>query len=144
MAANVVLVVTLALSLVACSRPTPAGSKSRLVEATEASMGTELRISVWTSDQARAEAAFDKIFQEFDRLESLMSNWREGSEIQTLNAAAGKHPRAAVKHAPASAKHGRGAKRAKRRRRSPALPGVSQRPRSVMSPLSPPRPPGCG
>jgi len=54
-------------------------------------MGTELRLSVWTVDEPAALTAFEAIFKEFDRLEGLMSTWKEGSEIQRLNAAAGKH-----------------------------------------------------
>jgi thiamine biosynthesis lipoprotein len=37
-------------------------------------------------------AAFDAVFAEFDRLDSLMSVWREGSDIVRLNAAAGASP----------------------------------------------------
>src|SRR5262245_54331620 len=55
-------------------------------------MGSELHLSAWTSDQASAVAAFDAVFAEFDRLESLMSVWREGSDLVRLNAAAGDHP----------------------------------------------------
>src|SRR5438132_5272801 len=61
----------------------------RLVERTAPSMGSELRLRVWTADERGALAAFDAIFKEFDRLEALMSNWKEDSEIQRLNAAAG-------------------------------------------------------
>jgi thiamine biosynthesis lipoprotein len=64
---------------------------SRLVERSAPSMGTELRLSVWTVDEPATLAAFEAIFKEFDRLEGLMSTWKEGSEIQRLNAAAGKH-----------------------------------------------------
>ncbi len=53
------------------------------------SMGTELRVSLWTTEEAAASTAADAVFAEFDRLESLMSVWREGSDIQRLNAAAG-------------------------------------------------------
>jgi thiamine biosynthesis lipoprotein len=55
-------------------------------------MGTELRLTAWTADAAGAEAAFESVFQEFDRIEGLLSNWREGSDVQRLNTAAGKHP----------------------------------------------------
>jgi len=92
MASKLLLVVMLVLSPGGCSRPTTADSKAKLVESKRASMGTELHVSVWTSDQGRAEATFEKITREFDRLESLMSNWKDGSDIQQLNAAAGRHP----------------------------------------------------
>ncbi len=55
-------------------------------------MGTELRLTASGSDEARAVAAFDAVFAEFDRLDRLMSVWHEGSDIERLNAAAGTHP----------------------------------------------------
>src|SRR5262249_61900010 len=55
-------------------------------------MRTELRLTAWTTDEAGAVNAFKEIVQEFDRLEGLLSNWRENSDVQRLNAAAGKHP----------------------------------------------------
>ena len=54
-------------------------------------MGSELQLTAWTADEAGAAAAFDAVFQEFDRLENLMSVWREGSDILRVNAAAGEH-----------------------------------------------------
>jgi thiamine biosynthesis lipoprotein len=55
-------------------------------------MGSELRVSVWTANDAPAGAAIDAVFSEFDRLDALMSVWKDGSDIQRLNAAAGDHP----------------------------------------------------
>jgi len=55
-------------------------------------MGSELRLTAWTADEAAAALAFDAVFQEFDRLERLMSVWIDGSDIVRLNAAAGEHP----------------------------------------------------
>jgi thiamine biosynthesis lipoprotein len=55
-------------------------------------MGSELRVSIWTPDEPAAETAAGAVFAEFERLESLMSVWREGSDIQRLNAAAGGAP----------------------------------------------------
>jgi thiamine biosynthesis lipoprotein len=55
-------------------------------------MGTELRLTAWTADEAGANAAFEAVFQEMDRLEALLSNWRPTSDVEQLNAAAGKHP----------------------------------------------------
>ena len=55
-------------------------------------MGSELRLTAWTDDESGAVAAFEAIFQEFDRLEGLLSNWQEDSDVQRLNSAAGKHP----------------------------------------------------
>ena len=54
-------------------------------------MGTELTVSVWTTDDARAELAISAVFLEFDRLDGLMSVWKDGSDLVRLNAAAGEH-----------------------------------------------------
>lgn len=55
-------------------------------------MGTELHLTAWTADEAGANAAFEAVFQEMDRLEALLSNWKPTSDVEQLNAAAGKHP----------------------------------------------------
>ena len=55
-------------------------------------MGSELRVSAWTPDDAKAGAAIEAVFSEFDRLDALMSVWKAGSDIQRLNAAAGDRP----------------------------------------------------
>jgi thiamine biosynthesis lipoprotein len=55
-------------------------------------MGSELRLSAWTSDEPLAISAFDEVFHEFARLEDLLSVWRDGSDVLRLNAAAGDHP----------------------------------------------------
>jgi thiamine biosynthesis lipoprotein len=71
---------------------TATNSKAQLVERSFASMGSHLNLSVWTTVPKETAAAFDTIEKEFRRLEDLMSNWREGSDIQKLNAGAGEHP----------------------------------------------------
>src|SRR5882672_4562482 len=63
-----------------------------LVERARPAMGSELRLTASTADEPAAVAAFDAVFAEFERLESLMSVWRPGSDIVRLNAAAGDHP----------------------------------------------------
>jgi len=55
-------------------------------------MGSELRLTAWTTDESAAAAAFDEVFREFDRLEDSMSIWRGGSDVARLNAAAGTAP----------------------------------------------------
>jgi thiamine biosynthesis lipoprotein len=69
------------------SRPKAAPS---LVERSRVSMGTEVHISAWTADEAATLTAFDEAFNEFDRLDALMSTWKDGSDILRLNDAAGK------------------------------------------------------
>jgi thiamine biosynthesis lipoprotein len=82
-----------ALSLAgACSGQARDTGGEHLVTRARASMGSEVRLTAWTADDAGAGAAFEAVFQEFDRLEKLMSVWIEGSDILRLNAAAGEHP----------------------------------------------------
>src|SRR5262249_26762365 len=54
-------------------------------------MGTEVRLTAVLSDEAAAASAFDEVFREFDRLEALMTVWRDESEIARLNREAGLH-----------------------------------------------------
>lgn len=76
----------------ACGEPERTGPAPRVVERARVAMGSELRLTAWTADESAAVDAFERVFAEFDRLESVMSVWREGSEVQRLNAAAGQHP----------------------------------------------------
>jgi len=55
-------------------------------------MGSLLRIGVWTAHDARATAAIEQVFREFDRLESLLSVWKDGSDVVRLNKNAGIAP----------------------------------------------------
>src|SRR5438045_275660 len=80
------------VSAVACTGSDPGATAPHLVERTQVAMGSSLRLTAWTEDDAAAVAAFDAIFAEFEHLDALMSVWREGSEIVRLNASAGEHP----------------------------------------------------
>jgi FAD:protein FMN transferase len=89
----VVAILVLAVAAGCGEAPPAADSPSpRLVERTHMTMGTELRLSAWTDDEAAAVPAFEEIFGEFDRLDALLSVWKEGSDIVRLNAAAGRAP----------------------------------------------------
>ena len=57
------------------------GQTPRRVERVGVAMGSELRLTAWTADEAAARAAFDAVFAEFERLEALMSTWRPGSDV---------------------------------------------------------------
>ncbi|HEY2380525.1 MAG TPA: FAD:protein FMN transferase [Terriglobia bacterium] len=79
--------------LAACTKtPSPPKPAAHLVERTFASMGTELHLQAWTADEAGANAAFEAVFNEMNRLEGLLSNWLKTSDVEQLNAAAGLHP----------------------------------------------------
>jgi len=84
--------VLLSLALLACESSTSPPEQATLVERSRVSMGSELNLTAWTADEAKATAAFEAVFAEFDRLDALMSVWREGSDIVRLNAAAGEKP----------------------------------------------------
>jgi thiamine biosynthesis lipoprotein len=86
-----VIACLLILAAAGCSRPAPVEPR-RLVERWRLSMGSTLRLTAWTSDQAGAQAAFDEVFAEFDRLEHLMSTWIPDSDIQRVNQSAGVAP----------------------------------------------------
>ena len=83
------LLVTLALLFASCAAP---AAPRHVVERSRLAMGTLLRLSAWTSNEAAAVAAFDQVFREFDRLEALLSVWKPGSDVVRLNEAAGRAP----------------------------------------------------
>ena len=66
--------------------------QAALIEQDRIAMGSSLRVSIWTTDQDRATKAIDAVYSEFDRLENALSVWRPESDVQRLNAAAGKGP----------------------------------------------------
>jgi thiamine biosynthesis lipoprotein len=80
-----------ALAFVSCSTGTVTPHReAAVVQRSQVSMGTSIQLSAWTNDEAAAVAAFDRVFLEFDRLDALMSVWKQGSDILRINAAAGK------------------------------------------------------
>ncbi|HEX6164183.1 MAG TPA: FAD:protein FMN transferase [Vicinamibacterales bacterium] len=56
------------------------------------SMGSQLQLSAWTTDEARAVEVFDQVHREFDRLEALLSVWKNGSDVVRINNNAGIAP----------------------------------------------------
>jgi thiamine biosynthesis lipoprotein len=79
-----------ALTLGCRAAPSSTAPEAGLVERSHVSMGSEVRLTAWTADEPAALAAFANVFDEFDRLDGLMSVWKEGSEVLRLNVAAGK------------------------------------------------------
>src|SRR5258707_9826534 len=85
-----IAVLSLGVALViACRDRTGDTARARVVERVGVAMGSELRLTAWTADEAGARAAFDAVFAEFERLEALISTRRPGSDGLPLNAAAG-------------------------------------------------------
>jgi len=88
--------VVIALAAMAAGSACRAGARNeparvRVVERVGVAMGSELRLTTWAADEAAARSAFDAVFAEFERLEALMSTWRQGSDVLRINAAAGDH-----------------------------------------------------
>jgi thiamine biosynthesis lipoprotein len=88
-ARRVVIVAVVGALSAACQE---AATQAALIEQDRIAMGSSLRVSVWTADKERATKAIDAVYAEFERLEDLLSIWRPGSDVQRLNAAAGKGP----------------------------------------------------
>ena len=84
------LAAALAAAAVIACRQRSASPEVPLIEHTHQTMGTEVRVSASTTDAARADAAAGAVFREFDRLDAMMSVWKDGSDIVRLNAAAGR------------------------------------------------------
>jgi thiamine biosynthesis lipoprotein len=83
----------LALLLAAACAGEPAEPAApRLVERSRLSMGSQLKVSVWTADEARALDTIEHVFREFDRLEALLSVWKDGSDVVRMNTNAGVTP----------------------------------------------------
>lgn len=55
-------------------------------------MGSALRLVAWTPNEAEARDTFQQIFREFDRLENLLSVWKDNSDVVRLNQHAGISP----------------------------------------------------
>ena len=55
-------------------------------------MGSEVHLTAWTDDEPRTLRAFEKVFDEFDRLDRLHSVWKDASDVVRINAAAGRAP----------------------------------------------------
>ncbi len=83
-----VRLVLVGLLVVACSElPGPEEIRdSRL------GMGTLIEVVVRHPDRARAQGAIDAAFDEMIRLEALLSEWLETSEVSRLNRSAGSDP----------------------------------------------------
>ena len=59
-------------------------------------MGSALRLTAWTSNEAVAQAAFNDVFAEFGRLEQLISTWTAASDVVRINQSAGVRPSSRV------------------------------------------------
>jgi thiamine biosynthesis lipoprotein len=67
-----------------------AAAEPRLVRRERRCMGTLCSVVAYASDEGRVDRAAQAAFDEMDRLEALMTTWRETSDVSRVNAAAGK------------------------------------------------------
>ena len=87
-----VLVSAWCIAASGCSPEAPAASSAsrpHVVTASRLSMGSTLTLTAWTDDEAAATTAFDEVFNEFARLEKLLSTWIPDSDVSRVNRAAG-------------------------------------------------------
>lgn len=85
------LIVPVLLLLAGCTRAPEADTEAaRLVERSRVAMGSELRLTAWTADDANALLAFEHVFQDFEFLDRRLSVWHPDSDVSRLNAAAGR------------------------------------------------------
>lgn len=87
----IVALVSLGLLRVALAQPVAAPAGEKLAFRAR-SMGTVVDLTVWTADQAAAEAASRAAFAELERIDRLMSHWIPTSDVERINAAAGGPP----------------------------------------------------
>jgi FAD:protein FMN transferase len=90
---NLALQTIKAVSLAAlCTVITTAQAPLQHFHQTHAAMGTIFTIDLNVADQATAEEDMDLAFDEIDRLEALLSNYRPSSELSRISREAGSAP----------------------------------------------------
>jgi len=82
-------------ALAGCTGPGPdsgpgiAGGPARVIERERVQMGTRFHVQLVADDEKRANDAIEAAFAEVERVEALLSEWRETSEITEVNRTAG-------------------------------------------------------
>lgn len=88
-----VLAVLAVLALVACAGPRgDEAPRPLLLRDARSKMGAPFEIQLVATDEASGRAAIDAAYDEIDRVEALISEWRESSEISEVNRRAGDAP----------------------------------------------------
>jgi thiamine biosynthesis lipoprotein len=68
---------------------TAAPTERKLVYA-DTAMGTVVQVTLWTDDEPAAARGAEAVFDEFRRLDAMMTTWTDTSEVSRVNAAAGR------------------------------------------------------
>ena len=87
-----ILITVLTAFAVACAADPQAPPVPPLAMRSYLSMGSQLKLLAWTADEARAVEVFDQVHREFDRLDALLSVWKQGSDVVRMNNNAGIAP----------------------------------------------------
>jgi FAD:protein FMN transferase len=91
--ARVVTSACLALFLACVSSAAAApSSQLKLFTTTHPAMGTDFTLYVYSASSSAAAAASQEVFDEVDRIEQLLSNYRDSSELSRINQNAGSSP----------------------------------------------------
>ena len=77
------------LTLAGCSPGCRVDGSPRTLRDERMKMGTRFEIQVAAADVAAGRAAIEAAYHEIDRVEQLLSEWRETSEISEVNRRAG-------------------------------------------------------
>ena len=76
--------------------PTPSPSNAmpppKVVDGQFGAMGTSITFKIWTDREAAAKAAMLDALAEIQRIEAMMTTWKDASEVSKINAAAGGAP----------------------------------------------------
>lgn len=78
--------------LPASARSWAASAQEHLFTSTHAAMGTTYSLFLYTSDRRRATQLSEEVWEEVDRIEDLLSNYRETSELSRINRLAADAP----------------------------------------------------
>jgi len=79
------------LALLVFSSHAPAQSKEALYQGDHAAMGTTYTIYLYAPDPTTAQSALEAAFDEIDRVDDLLSNYKSTSEISRINREAAQH-----------------------------------------------------
>jgi thiamine biosynthesis lipoprotein len=74
--------------------PSPAAAMPapKVVDGNFSAMGTSVTFKIWTDREAPAKAAMLDALAEIQRIEAMMTTWKDTSEVSKINAAAGASP----------------------------------------------------
>ncbi len=86
------LPLTLAWIALAAALPAAAPAGAEWIGEARPMMGTEISVELWHEDRTAGTAAIDAVFAEFERIDALMSTFREDSRISLVNREAALHP----------------------------------------------------